>query len=102
VTTVVNRLFNLVGPDIAVFGKKDYQQLMLIRLMVSDLGMPIEIVGVETMREADGLAMSSRNNYLRPDERKLAPRIFAVLCDLRDDIRRMGEIPWEAEATAME
>lgn len=102
VTTVVNRLFNLVQPDVAVFGKKDYQQLKVIRLMASDLGMPIEIVGVETMRETDGLAMSSRNHYLRPDERKLAPRLYAVLCDLRDEIARQGSIPWEAEATGME
>ncbi len=102
VTTVVNRLFNLVGPDVAVFGKKDYQQLMLIRLMVSDLGMPIEIVGVETMREADGLAMSSRNNYLRPEERERAPRLYSVLCHLRDEILRTGKIPWDAEATAID
>lgn len=100
VTTVVNRLFNLVQADVAVFGKKDYQQLMLIRLMVADLGMPIEIVGVDTMRESDGLAMSSRNGYLRPEERERAPRLYAVLCDLRDQILRAGEIPWEAEITA--
>lgn len=100
VTTVVNRLFNLVLPDVAAFGKKDYQQLMLIRLMVADLGMPIKIVGVDTVREADGLAMSSRNHYLRPRERELAPRLYSVLCDLRDEIQRTGEIPWEAEAIA--
>jgi len=102
VTTVVNRLFNLVAPDVAVFGKKDYQQLMLIQLMVSDLGMPIRIVGVETMREADGLAMSSRNGYLRPEERTLAPRLFAALCDLRDQILRAREVPSEAETVAVE
>jgi pantoate--beta-alanine ligase len=102
VTTVVNRLLNLVQPDVAVFGKKDYQQLKLIRLMVSDLGLPIEIVGVETMREVDGLAMSSRNNYLRPDERKRAPRLYGVLCDLRDEILRVGQIPWEAEANGLD
>jgi pantoate--beta-alanine ligase len=102
VTTVVNRLFNLVQPDVAVFGRKDYQQLKLIRLMVSDLGLPIEIVGVDTMREADGLAMSSRNNYLRPDERKRAPRLYGVLCDLRDEIRRQGQIPWDAEAAGLD
>lgn len=102
VTTVVNRLFNLVQPDIAVFGKKDYQQLKLIRLMVSDLGLPIDIVGVDTLREDDGLAMSSRNNYLRPDERRLAPRLYAVLCDLRDEILRVGQIPWEAESTGVD
>jgi pantoate--beta-alanine ligase len=102
VTTVVNRLFNLVQPDVAVFGKKDYQQLKLIRLMVADLGLPIEIVGVETMRETDGLAMSSRNNYLRPEERKRAPRLYGVLCDLRDEILRRGQIPWDAEAAGMD
>jgi len=84
VTTAVNRLFNLMQPDVAVFGKKDYQQLMLIKLMVADLGMPIEIVGVDTVREADGLAMSSRNNYLSAVERKTAAKLYAVLCSLRD------------------
>ena len=84
VTTVVNRLFSLVQPDVAVFGKKDYQQLMLIKLMVADLGLPIEIVGVDTMREADGLALSSRNNYLSPAERQVAPKLYATLRDVRD------------------
>lgn len=79
VTTVVNRLFNLVAPDVAVFGKKDYQQLLLVRLMAADLGMPIEIVGVETVREADGLAMSSRNGYLSVAERKAAPALYRAL-----------------------
>jgi pantoate--beta-alanine ligase len=102
VCTVVLKLFNCVQPRVAVFGKKDYQQLMLIRLMVADLGMPIDVVGVDTVREADGLAMSSRNNYLRPEERRLAPRIFAVLCDLRDEILRTGQIPPAAEATGMD
>ncbi len=101
VTTVVNRLFNLVQPDAAVFGKKDYQQLMLIRLMVSDLGMPIKVVGVDTVREADGLAMSTRNKYLRPEERNLAPRLYSVLCDLRDEILRTQDVPWEVEAATM-
>ena len=102
VTTVVNRLFNLVQPDVAVFGKKDYQQLLLIRRMVADLGMSIEIVGVETLREADGLALSSRNQYLRPEERQLAPRLYAVLCDVRDEVLRTHQIPWEAEAISMQ
>ncbi len=86
VTTVVNRLFNLVAPDVALFGKKDYQQLLIIRLMVADLAMPVEIVGVETVREADGLAMSSRNAYLSSEERRLAPTLYATLCGLRDQI----------------
>jgi len=82
VTTVVNRLFNLVAPNVALFGKKDYQQLLLIRLMVSDLGLPIEIVGVDTLREPDGLALSSRNRYLTPDERRAAARLYATLNEL--------------------
>lgn len=90
VTTVVNRLFSLVQPDIAVFGKKDYQQLVLIKLMVADLGMPIGIVGVDTVREADGLAMSSRNNYLTADGRRKAPQLYAALCRVRDRIAMEG------------
>jgi len=88
VTTVVNRLFNLVAPDVALFGKKDYQQWLLIRLMVEDLGMPIEIVGVDTVREADGLALSSRNSYLTADERKTAPMLYRTLGLLRDAVHR--------------
>ncbi|GMR21324.1 MAG: pantoate--beta-alanine ligase [Gammaproteobacteria bacterium] len=79
VTTVVNRLFNLVTPDIAVFGKKDYQQLKIIRLMVEDLGLPIEIIGLDTVRETDGLALSSRNQYLTQQERVVAPRFYETL-----------------------
>jgi pantoate--beta-alanine ligase len=97
VTTVVNHFFNMVQPDVAVFGKKDYQQLMLIRLMASDLGMPIEIVGVDTVRENDGLAMSSRNNYLAPSERAIAAGLYVTLLKLRDEIQRdralIGEVP---------
>ena len=79
VTTVVNRLFNLVQPAVAVFGKKDYQQLLIVQRMVSDLGMPIEIAGVDTVRESDGLAMSSRNGYLSNAERKAAPALYQAL-----------------------
>jgi len=93
VTTVVNRLLNLVQPDIAVFGKKDYQQLLLIRLMVQDLGMPVRIVAAETVREVDGLALSSRNNYLTADERRIAPKLYATLCRLRDQIIKNGISP---------
>jgi pantoate--beta-alanine ligase len=90
VTTVVNRLFNMVKPDVAVFGKKDYQQWMLVRLMTADLGLAVEIIGVDTVREPDGLAMSSRNNYLSPTERKVAPRLYEALGTLRDRLRDKG------------
>ena len=79
VTTVVNRLFNLVTPQVVLFGKKDYQQWLLIRLMVADLGLPIEVVGCETVRAPDGLALSSRNSYLSPPERALAPALYTIL-----------------------
>lgn len=79
VTTVVNILFNLVRPDVAVFGEKDWQQLQVIRRMVADLGMPLRIVGAETLRDPDGLALSSRNQYLDARERQLAPRLQAAL-----------------------
>jgi pantoate--beta-alanine ligase len=79
VATVVTKLLNIVQPDVAVFGEKDYQQLLIIRRATLDLCMPVEIVGVRTAREPDGLAMSSRNRYLSAEQRAAAPAIFAEL-----------------------
>ena len=86
VATVVCKLFNMVQPDIALFGKKDFQQLMVIRRMVDDLAMPIHIVGVDTLREDDGLAMSSRNGYLTEQERQVAPNLYRVITELHDHL----------------
>ncbi|MBI1194423.1 MAG: pantoate--beta-alanine ligase [Gammaproteobacteria bacterium] len=86
VTTVVCRLFNLVRPDVAVFGQKDLQQLRVIERMVADLHMPVQVEGLPTVREADGLAMSSRNGRLTPEDRQNAAVLYRVLAKLRDQV----------------
>ncbi len=88
VATVVTKLLINVMPDYALFGEKDYQQLLIIRRMVSDLCIPTEIIGMPVIREEDGLAMSSRNAYLSPDERKLAPIIFQTLTNAAQELEK--------------
>jgi pantoate--beta-alanine ligase len=101
VGTVVTRLFNLVQPDVAVFGEKDYQQLVLIRRMARELCLPVQIVGVATEREADGLAMSSRNGYLTASERTNAAILYRTLTEVKMAVES-GAVDYPAvERTAM-
>jgi pantoate--beta-alanine ligase len=101
VATVVMKLFQIAQPDVALFGKKDYQQLMVIRNMAGEFNLPIEIIGGETVRAADGLALSSRNGYLSATERAEAPRLYRVLTELAAEVRSgAGNYP-ELETKAM-
>ncbi len=86
VATVVTKLFNMVQPDMAFFGEKDFQQLAVIRTLVKDLSLPVEIFAVATEREADGLAMSSRNGYLTEQQRLIAPELYRSLCKAKKDV----------------
>jgi pantoate--beta-alanine ligase len=100
VATVVLKLFNMVQPDFAVFGEKDFQQLLIIRQMVKDLNLPIEIIGGEIKRESDGLAMSSRNSYLSSSEREKSRLLSETLIDFRDQIMQGTDIE-QAESTCL-
>jgi pantoate--beta-alanine ligase len=99
VATVCCKLFTQVGPDVAVFGEKDYQQLCVVRQMVRDLDLPLDIIAGPTAREADGLAMSSRNAYLTPDQRRVAPTIYRAIDAAAADIRG-GQPPARATEAA--
>ena len=102
VTSVVARLFALVQPEVAVFGQKDFQQQLIIRRMVEDLGLPIDIVAAPTVREPSGLAMSSRNAYLKPAERESAAAIHRVLQDIRQQLLAGKTDFAELESAAVE
>lgn len=101
VATVVAKLFQQVGPDIAIFGEKDYQQLQLIERLVKDLNIPVQIQGLATVREPDGLALSSRNRYLSDRDRAVAPQLHATLLAARDALRSgIDPVAALGEATA--
>ena len=102
VATVVCKLFNIVQPNIALFGLKDFQQLTVIKTMVRDLNIPVEITGVDTVREPSGLAMSSRNGYLTDDEKKVAPKLYRSLCVARDAILAGNQTYTDIEQQALQ
>lgn len=102
VTTVVSRLFNLIQPNVAIFGEKDYQQLLIIERLVTDMGYPIDILGCPTVREDDGLALSSRNQYLNPQQRRQASAIYSALHEaatlLRQDPQNLAMLEQQGMA----
>jgi pantoate--beta-alanine ligase len=100
VTTVVTKLFNIIQPERAYFGLKDYQQYAVVKRMARDLNLPVEIVGVPTVREADGLAMSSRNAYLTPEERALAPALYQALQQAAKTVREGATVVQARETAA--
>ncbi len=100
VTSVVARLFAIVQPDVAVFGQKDFQQQLVIRRMVEDLSLPINVITAPTIREEDGLAMSSRNSYLTESERGIAPELYRVLRWTGDELQNGKRDYEELEARA--
>ncbi|MDR2259559.1 MAG: pantoate--beta-alanine ligase [Azoarcus sp.] len=101
VATVVLKLFNIVAPEVALFGKKDYQQFMVLRNMARELALPIEIIAGETIRAADGLALSSRNGYLTAAERAEAPRLYRQLAAIAAAVRQGARNHAELEAAAI-
>ena len=100
VAQVVKRFFEIVKPDLAVFGEKDFQQLLIIKTLVSNLSLNLKIESIPTQREDDGLAMSTRNQYLSDLDRERAPHFYSVLCDARDSILRGNSLP-EAKKDAI-
>ncbi len=92
VATVCCKLFSQVTPDVAIFGQKDYQQLCVLRQMVRDLNLPLELIGAPTKRETDGLALSSRNAYLSPEERKIAPALHKAISELAEAVADGADI----------
>jgi len=101
VSTVVAKLFNLVQPQNAFFGEKDFQQLAIIRKMVSNLNIPVNIISQATIREADGLAMSSRNGYLNPEERSVAPNLYKALQQIKEQIENSSDSFEDIQQQAM-